>query len=112
MQRAEAPDQPQDSRDQVFSFCVAKLAKCACAAQMVRAIGITARTLQGAFFGDFYRQKWLLATQNATPSWDEIPIPHSSFPFLPKEEDSFVGAFPISLLPPNALLFRLKVTGG
>jgi hypothetical protein len=53
MQRAEAADQPQNSRHQGLSLGIAKLAERARAAQMFRVVCITARTRQWTFFSDF-----------------------------------------------------------
>src|ERR1700674_5435961 len=71
MKRTVLADQFENAVDQFLSFEVADVAQRSFAAEMVVAVGITARTLERTFAGDLDRQSRRVAHQDPAPRGDD-----------------------------------------
>src|ERR1700736_6481085 len=73
-----AIDNGEDAADQVVAFVIGQLAQVHPAGpQMFRLVRVTTGTTQGAFAGDFDRERWLLAGENAGPGVQYFRFLHS-----------------------------------
>src|SRR5260370_2847853 len=76
VQRLEPIDDFKHSVHERLASSVVQVAQCLSAAKMRRVIGVTARTFQGAFLGDFYGKRGWFTLEDFAPGLKDFRCLH------------------------------------